>query len=141
MINVEWKGGMAFEANPSTGVKFSMGETADGTAVGPFPMEALLSAIAGCAGMDVISILEKKRQKVTSDRIEIDGTRPPKDEYPRPFLTLTMRHIVAGDNIDPTALARAIELSDEKYCSVLATLRVSPAMTSEFAIEQLSGTA
>lgn len=103
---------------------------------GPTPIETFLSAIAGCSAIDVLSIMEKKRQKVTSYRVEVEGERAPKGEWPRPFLSITVRHIVKGENIDAGALARAIELTDEKYCSVIATIRQRPPVHSVFHIEQ-----
>ena len=98
-------------------------------------METLLSAIGACAAMDVISILKKKRQVVTAYRIEIEGERVPPGNWPRPFLSIVVRHIVSGENIDPAAVERAVQLSDEKYCSVIATLRQSPTVTSEWVVE------
>ncbi len=137
MVTIDWKSGMEFEATPPSGAKFTMDSRADdeGEPHGPSPMETLLGAIAGCAGMDIISILEKKREKVTGYRIEIEGTRPPQGQYPRPFLTVTIRHIVTGEDLDPAAVARSVELSDTKYCSVMATLREGPQITSEWRIE------
>jgi putative redox protein len=138
VVTVNWKGKMVFEADPPTGNKFTMDAHPEsgGENHGPTPVETLLGAVAACGAMDVIAILEKKRQKVDSYRIEVDGTRPPQGEYPRPFLTMSVKHVVRGENIDPAALKRAVELSDEKYCSVLATLRSSPKITSEWEIEE-----
>ena len=85
--------------------------------------------------MDVISILEKKRQKVTDYRVEIDGERTPQGEFPRPFLSIKVRHILTGENLDPTAVNRAVNLSDEKYCSVSATIRSAPPIVTEWRIE------
>jgi putative redox protein len=80
-------------------------------------------------------ILQKKKQVLTSYRIEIDGERGPVGVYPRPFISVTMRHIVSGENLDPAAVARAVALSDEKYCTVLATVRSAPSVTSAWVIE------
>lgn len=134
MVNIEWKGELAFEAVPETG----RGLLFDGGAEdpeGPSPMMALLGAIGACAAMDVISILEKKRQIITSYRIEVEGERPAAGQWPRPYNQIRVRHIVKGEGVDPAALARAIELSEEKYCSVLATLRENPKVSSEWVIE------
>jgi len=98
-------------------------------------MEALLCSLAACTAMDVVLILEKKRQKVTRYRLEIVGERPPKGTYPRPFVTIKVKHLLTGENLDPMAVARAIELSDKKYCSVSMTLRAGVAMTSEWSID------
>ncbi|HRF60686.1 MAG TPA: OsmC family protein [Fimbriimonadaceae bacterium] len=136
MVNLTWKGGLAFEAVPPSGKTMTFDSTPDGSEPhGASPMEALLAAIAACSAMDVISILEKKRQKVTSYRIEIEGERSPEGEWPRPFTKIEVRHIVSGESIDPDALARSVQLSDEKYCSVLATLRLGPEVGSAWAIE------
>ncbi len=137
LTTVDWKGGMVFESTPPSGNRLVMDISVDegGTNTGPTPVEALLSAIAGCSAVDVVMILQKKKQKLTSYRVEIDGERGPVGVYPRPFVSVTMRHIVSGENLDPAAVARAVQLSDEKYCTVLSTIRSSPTVTSEWAID------
>jgi len=85
------------------------------------PMELLLLALGGCTAVDVISILKKKRQQVTDYRIEVSGER--RDEFPRRFTKLMVKHIVRGHGVAEQAVVRAIELSETKYCSVAATLR------------------
>ena len=85
---------------------------------------------------DVLDILHKKRQIVTSYRVEVDGDRPPPGEYPRPFSAIRVRHIVSGENLDPIAVARAVELSDTKYCTVITTIRGTPEVTSTWEIEK-----
>lgn len=134
---VEWKGGLAFEAAPPSGHRLLMDVSVDegGQDSGVTPVEALLSAIAGCSAVDVVMILTKKKQTLTSYRVEIDGERGPEGVYPRPFLSITLRHIVSGENLDPGAVERAVALSDQKYCTVISTLRVSPAVSSEWVIE------
>lgn len=84
------------------------------------PGQLLLIAVAGCMGMDVISILKKKQQLVTDLEVEITGYQP--DEYPRPFQTVEIMFNVKGNNVDPLAVARSIELSETKYCIVGKTL-------------------
>lgn len=137
LTTVDWKGGMVFESTPPSGNRLVMDISVEegGTNIGPTPVEALLSAIAGCSAVDVVMILQKKKQVLTSYRVEIDGERGPVGVYPRPFTSVTMRHIVSGENLDPAAVARAVALSNEKYCTVLATIRSSPNVTSEWAIE------
>ena len=97
------------------------------------PMELLLLALGGCTGVDVISILKKKRQQVTDYRIEVSGER--RDEYPKRFMKLMVKHIVRGHNVTEQAVARAIELSETKYCSVAATLSGVEIVTSYEIIE------
>src|SRR5438132_9532365 len=87
------------------------------------PMELLLIALGSCTGVDVISILKKKRQRVTDYRIEVSGER--RKEFPRSYTRLSVKHIVRGRGLSEPAVARAIELSDQKHCSVAATLRGS----------------
>jgi putative redox protein len=104
----------------------------------PTPMELLLIALGSCTGVDVVSILEKKRQRVTDYRVEVTGER--REEFPKRFEKMHIRHIVTGVQLDPTAIARAIELSEEKYCSVAATLRPTVEIISSFEIIEI-GTA
>jgi putative redox protein len=85
------------------------------------PMELLLVALGGCTAVDVISILRKKREQVTDYRVEVRGTR--REEHPRAFTRMEVRHIVRGRNVSEKAVAAAVELSETKYCSVAATLR------------------
>jgi len=103
------------------------------------PMELLMLALGGCTGVDVIAILKKKRQQVTGYRIEVHGDR--REEFPRAFTKLYVKHIVTGHAISQPAVARAIELSDQKYCSVAATLRgAAEVVTSYEIIEDSSAT-
>lgn len=129
---------MAFEATPPTGNKFVLDAHPDvgGNNLGPTPMEALLGSLAACTAMDVVSILAKKRQKVEAYHLEIEGERTKEGEYPRPFMSFTIKHVLRGEGLSPEAVARAVELSDEKYCSVAATLRVQPKITTEWVIEE-----
>jgi putative redox protein len=76
--------------------------------------------------------MRKKRERVTDYRVEIRGER--RAEYPRKFTRMEVRHIVRGHNISEKALAQAIELSDEKYCSVAATLRPGVEIVSSYEI-------
>lgn len=85
------------------------------------PMELLLIALGGCTAVDVESILKKKRQQVTGYRVEVRGER--REEYPRAFTRIEVRHIVRGRGVSEAAVAAAVELSETKYCSVAATLR------------------
>lgn len=96
-------------------------ETNSQRSLAPTPMELLLLALGSCTGVDVISILKKKRQRVTDYRIEVSGER--RDDHPRAYTKMFVKHIVRGRGISPQAVAQAIELSETKYCSVAATLR------------------
>lgn len=107
-----------------------------GQNLGPTPMEAFIASGAACSAMDVIQILEKKRQRVKSYTIEIDGERTEEDVYPRPYVSIRVRHIVVGEGIDRDAVEQAVRLSDEKYCSVIATLRSAPTVESIYEIKE-----
>jgi putative redox protein len=96
------------------------------------PMELLLIALGSCTAVDVISILRKKRQQVTEYRVEVRGAR--RAERPRSYSRMEVRHIVRGRNVSEKAVARAIELSETKYCSVAATIRPTAEIVSSYEI-------
>lgn len=98
----------------------------------PTPMEMLLVSVAGCTAADVISILHKKRQDVTEYRVEIEGERA--EEHPRKYVRFHINHFVRGRGVSEKAVADAIQLSEEKYCSVAATVRPTAEITTSFQI-------
>lgn len=101
------------------------------------PAELLLVALGGCTAVDVISILQKKREQVTAYRVEVRGER--RDEHPRSFTRMEVVHIVTGRNVSPAAVEKAIELSETKYCSVAATLRPAVEIVSTYEIVEETG--
>lgn len=96
------------------------------------PVELLLLAVGSCTAIDVVSILQKKRQRVTDYRVELTGER--RGEHPRSFTKINIHHIVYGRSVSEKAVADAIELSDTKYCSVAATVRPAAEITTSFEI-------
>jgi len=94
---------------------------AGGTERGFKPTELLLWGIAGCTGIDVVRILRKQRQELTSLDVEI--TADQNDDYPKPFHTIEVKFIATGKNLNPDKLAKAIELSESKYCVVSQTVK------------------
>jgi putative redox protein len=98
----------------------------------PSPMELLLVALGSCTGVDVVSILKKKREDVISYRVEVRGQR--RAEHPRSYQRMELHHIVSGRKISERSVAQAIELSEQKYCSVAATLRPTAEIVSSFEI-------
>jgi putative redox protein len=96
------------------------------------PAELLLIALGGCTAVDVLSILKKKRERVTDYRVEVRGTR--RDEHPRAFTRMEVRHVVRGKNVSEKSVASAIELSEMKYCSVAATLRPGVEIVTSYEI-------
>ncbi|MBN1679925.1 MAG: OsmC family protein [Anaerolineae bacterium] len=85
------------------------------------PMELMLTALGGCTGMDVISILRKKKQAVTGLEVHVEGIRA--DEHPKVYTDITVHFVITGHNITPAAVERAIALSRDTYCGAAATLR------------------
>jgi putative redox protein len=114
--------GMRFVAEGGSGhrVTLDADEHGGGGNAGFRPMEMLLVGLAGCTGMDVISILRKKRQEVTGYEVHVRGVRA--EEHPMVFVEITVEHVVTGHRIQPEAVARAIELSEGRYCGAGATL-------------------
>lgn len=98
----------------------------------PTPVEMLLTSVGACTAADVVSILAKKRQEVTDYRVEVTGTR--REEHPRAFTKMIIHHIVYGRNVSAQAVEDAIRLSDEKYCSVAATVRPTVEIVTSFEI-------
>lgn len=98
----------------------------------PTPMEMLLMSVAACTAVDVVSIMEKKRQPLSEYRIEISGER--REDHPRAFTKMHLKHIVKGEGVTEKALADAIHLSDEKYCSVAATIRPTVEITTSWEV-------
>jgi len=119
---VTYVNGMQFIGDSESGHALVMDAdpSAGGRNTGPKPMELLLISAGGCSGMDVISVLKKKRQDVTGLEIQVKGEKA--GDYPMKFTDITLKFIVRGRNISESAVKRAIELSMTKYCSVKATL-------------------
>lgn len=101
---------------------------------GFLPLQMMLLALAGCTGMDVISILEKKRQDVTDFSVEVAAAQA--EEHPRVFTQITVRFLVTGRDVSEQAVARAIELSSERYCPSTAMLRQAVPIDQSFEIRQ-----
>jgi putative redox protein len=126
-----WQGDTAFEVTGGSGATL----ITDGAAkVGHSPMELILSALAGCTGADVIDILRKKRQEVTNFEIRVHGERS--GEHPRVYTEIEIVFIVTGRKVDPEAVRRAVELSENKYCSVSAMLRTTAQMVCRYEIRE-----
>ncbi|MEP6946237.1 MAG: OsmC family protein [Acidobacteriota bacterium] len=102
----------------------------------PTPMEMLLVSVAACTAVDVISILQKKRQDVTDYIVEISGERA--EDHPRKYTAFHIHHIVQGRSVSAVAVERAIELSDTKYCSVAATVRPTAEITTSYTIIEVT---
>lgn len=112
-------------------------ETDTSRASAATPMELLLVALGGCTAVDVISILKKKREQVTDYRVEVRGAR--REEHPRAFTRMEVRHVLRGRNLSERAVASAVGLSETKYCSVAATLRPGVEIVTTYEIIEDAG--
>lgn len=130
-VTVRWKDeGLRFEGvTPNGRVDLASGLEPEGSGIRP--MALLAVALAGCTAMDVLSILQKMRQPVEAFSVEVSGERA--EEHPKRYTSLEVVYRLKGD-LDEAKVARAIELSETRYCSVEATLRPAVPITSRFEI-------
>ncbi len=103
---------------------------------GVSPMELILAGLAGCTGVDIADILAKKRQPLSALQVKVRGYR--REEYPKIFTEIEITYLVYGDGIDPQAVERAIQLSEEKYCSVSAMLRTAAKISTSYQLKSSS---
>lgn len=121
---IKWEGGMRFRGG-AAGKPTSLVD-ADGTEA-PGPMVTLLLAAAACSGADMVSILEKMQVSLTEFTTEVSGRRAP--DHPKRYLTLHFAYRLVGEGLDEAKARRAIDLSHQKYCSVLHSLNSDIAIT------------
>ena len=126
--------GMRFDVETGSGhhVILDAAEHNGGQDSGPRPMEMLLVALASCAGMDIISILRKKRLEISAYELRVHGMRA--EEHPKVFTEITVEHIFTGNNIKPEAVERAIQLTEDRYCGASAMLEKTAAIKNTFRI-------
>jgi putative redox protein len=119
---VVWQDRMTFTGRADTGFELPLGAspTVGGNNDGFRPMELMAISLAGCTGMDVISILRKKRQEVTGFEVQVHADQAP--DHPHVFTHIMVEYLIKGPGIDPAAVERAIELSANKYCPAQAML-------------------
>jgi putative redox protein len=133
---IRYTEGMQFVGEADSGHAIVMDADAEvgGNDTGLRPTELLLIGTGGCSGMDVISILKKKRQDVTSLEIVVNGNKA--DSHPKKFTNIEIEFVVKGRNIAEEAVKRAVQLSMDKYCSVKATLEGTAGITYSYRIIQ-----
>lgn len=125
-----WRGDQAFLGENPNGGQVKMGSLSD--EAGLRPMELLLLGLAGCTGIDVVSILKKKRQDLQEFKISVRGKRA--EQHPRVYTLIEVTYLLWGENLDPKAVERAIELSEKKYCSASAMLDAVAEIRSSYEI-------
>lgn len=132
-VNVTWMDDMAFEAKVSGfSVILDADKKVGGKNLGPRPKALTLVSLAGCTGMDVISILGKMRIKPDFFDVEVEGELT--DEHPKIYHTINIKYIFKGDNLPMDKLEKAVDLSQERYCGVSAMLRKSSKINYEIVI-------
>ena len=119
---VQWKENMTFLGTPDSGFPVQMDADSyfGGTNQGVRPMEMIALGLASCTGMDVISILRKKRQQVSQFEVRVNAPRSA--DHPKVFVRAQLTYIVTGTSVEEAAVLRAIELSMTKYCPVQVML-------------------
>ncbi|MFN2114466.1 MAG: OsmC family protein [Anaerolineae bacterium] len=120
-VSVTWLTGMTFDAEVGDHHVFmdSSGDSGDNRA--PSPVLLSLAAVGGCTAMDVVSILRKKRQPFDSLVVHVEAEQAP--GHPHRLTDVVMTYEVTGEGVDPKAVARSVDLSEEKYCSVSSTFK------------------
>ncbi len=130
---VVWKDGLSFEATLD-GFKFMIDAKEDvgGKNRGPSPKGLILISLAGCTGMDVISILKKMRVDIDSFEVKTESVLS--KEHPKKYLAILIKYVFEGKNLSLEKIKKAILLSEEKYCGVSATLKLSVKIANEIII-------
>ena len=123
MVTVTWVPPMQLSGSAGRGstVMMDAAQGDGGTGTGPTPMENLLLALAGCTGMDVVSILRKMRMPLEELRIDVSGERAA--DHPRVFTSIHLHYALRGAGLDAESVEKAVTLSLDKYCSVAAMLK------------------
>ena len=134
---VKFTDGMQFVGESGTGHAFVMdaAPAVGGKNTGMRPMELLLIGLGGCTAMDVVSILRKKKMRVAGLTMNVRGKWVDGESYPKYFEEIEVEYVLRGRDVTEEALKRAIELSESKYCSVMANLRGSSRITTSYKIE------
>lgn len=130
-VEAEWQGDNVFIGKNPTGGTVQMGKVNDKPGVSP--MELILVGLAGCTGVDIVDILRKKRQDVRAFKVNVRALRA--DTYPMVYKEIEIVYHIWGEDISPTAVERAIQLSQDKYCSVSAMLRSVAEIRCDYKLE------
>ena len=119
---VTWKGRMSFDGSAESGFIVPLGTVPEvgGDDDGFRPLELFAVGLAGCTGMDVISILKKKKQQVNAFEVKVNVERA--ETHPKVFTKVDLEYVVTGAQIDLKAVERAVKLSEERYCPAQAML-------------------
>jgi len=126
--------GMAFVAETGSGHVLTMDGSPDGGGrnLAPRPMETVLAGSGGCSAYDVVTILRRGRHDVRGCTVKLQAERAPSD--PKVFTRIHMHFVVSGHQLDADAVARAVALSHEKYCSATAMLVKTAQVTNSYEV-------
>jgi putative redox protein len=132
LAEVSWSGENVFLGSDTSGHTVVY-DSNDGVMKGIGPMRAVLTALGACTGMDIVAILKKRKQALTSLRILLSGERP---EYglPRPWVSIHVKYVLSGKKLDKRFVEEAIKESTEKFCSVGASLSPTAKITHSYEI-------
>jgi len=133
--NITWIEDMQFVGQGETGhaIVMDSSEEVGGHNTGARPMEVLLMGVLGCTAMDVMSILKKKRQPIKGLKIFATGDRAA--EHPKYYTKIHLEYVAYGD-VELEALERSAQLSEDKYCSAIATVRGKAEITRSCRVEK-----
>ena len=134
-VKISWKDKMAFSANIN-GHEITMdaAEKVGGENGGPRPKTLMLAALAGCTGMDVVSILKKMRVEVEDFNVSVEGDLT--EEHPKQFSKMHVIYEFKGKDLPMDKLKKAVSLSEERYCGVSATYHQAMKITSEIKVSE-----
>jgi putative redox protein len=132
---IKWVEGVSFVAESGSGHAVVLDGSPDhgGRNLGMRPMEAVLIGLGSCSAFDVVTILRKSRQRVTSCHVELDAERA--TSIPAVFTEIHMHYVVCGHTLQPAAVQRAVSLSVDTYCSATAMLKPHVTITHDWRIE------
>lgn len=134
---LKWLDGMSYRAESESGHAIIVDgpPSLGGKDLGPRPMELLLMGLGACSAVDVVHILKKGRQPVVDCEVELDAERA--QSAPRVFTQIHMKFIVSGEGLSERQVARAVQLSADKYCSASIMLGKSVAISHSYEIRPL----
>ena len=132
MAEVSWLGENVFLGSDTSGHAVVY-DSNDGLMKGIGPMRAVLTALGACTGMDIVAILKKRKQKLTSLKVLLSGERP-KYGLPKPWTSIHIKYVLSGEKLDRRFVEKAIKESTEKYCSVGASLSPTAKITHSYEI-------
>ena len=132
LAEVDWAGENVFLGSDTSGHTVVYDST-EGTQKGIGPMRALLTSLGACTGMDIVAILKKRKQRLTSLKILLSGERP-EHGAPKPWTSIRVKYVLSGESLETEYVEEAVKDSIEKFCHVAATLRPTAKITYAYEI-------